>query len=264
LELCIEYKKILPNFYYVLENKQGLSNARNRGCTEAHGEYLLFLDDDSIAPIDYLSRVVRILLLHTPDIMGGPIYPYYTENKPFWFYDELEIRKSEAQSGFSTNCNISGGNFLIRKTLLVDLGMFDVGYGMIGDKIGLMEERIVLNKYRKLVPENNQKVYYSLECSIMHHVPMLKMRIGYLLKRQFVGGHENIRMEQGGVEDPLRGVKIVVRGITNISISPVVDILAHGFRRKELILQFIDGLRSISWGMGFILYQMECLLVPRE
>ena len=39
---------------YILETKQGLSHARNRGIKEAKGDILVFLDDDSMVAPDYL------------------------------------------------------------------------------------------------------------------------------------------------------------------------------------------------------------------
>ncbi|MDP3879960.1 MAG: glycosyltransferase family 2 protein [Dehalococcoidales bacterium] len=190
-ELITRYKTMLPNIRYVFEGNQGLSYARNRGCAEAVAKYLVYLDDDAIAPPHYLMSVTRIIEDHSPDIMGGPVYPYYTSKKPRWFKDEYEIREYETQSGFSRTCSISGGNYIIKKRILESLGLFDVNLGMRGNSIGIGEERKVLETYRATTPEDAQKVYYALECYVKHHVPAYKMKISYIMKRCYASGRSS-------------------------------------------------------------------------
>jgi glycosyltransferase involved in cell wall biosynthesis len=187
-EIVARYQDKLLNLKYVFEGNQGLSYARNRGCAEAGAEYLVYLDDDAVVPPDYLDNVTRVIREHAPDIMGGPVYPYYTSPKPRWFKDEYETRKYRAESGFSTHASVSGGNFIIRKNVLEKAGLFDVNLGMKGGKMDLGEERKVLELYRAATPENKQKVYYALECWVEHHVPPEKMTLGYIMKRSYIAG----------------------------------------------------------------------------
>ncbi len=190
-----EFCARLPNFRYVHEEKQGLSHSRNRGCEEARGDYAIYIDDDAKAHSEYLNTVFKTTLAHGPDIMGGPIYPYYTEKKPAWFKDDYEIRRHAKETGWSTKCSISGSSFVIRRELLKSLGMFNPQLGMVGEKVRLGEEKAVLNRYRTR-PIEDQKVFYHLDCIIYHHVPGSKMRPRYLLKRYFIAGHTKARIEK--------------------------------------------------------------------
>jgi glycosyltransferase involved in cell wall biosynthesis len=187
-ELVSQYNNKVPNLRYVFEGNQGLSYARNRGCGEAKAPCLVYLDDDAMAPPEYLVNIARVIKEHAPDILGGPVYPYYTTPKPRWFKDEYEIRKYAAKSGFSAAAAVSGGNFIIRKKLLEKIGGFDVNLGMIGNKLGLGEERKVLEQYRASTPPAGQRVYYALECYVTHHVPPEKMRLTYIMKRAYIAG----------------------------------------------------------------------------
>jgi glucosyl-dolichyl phosphate glucuronosyltransferase len=187
-ELVSRFKDKAQKLKYFLEENQGLSYARNRGCSEAAAPYLCYLDDDAITPPGYLANVTRVIKEHSPDILGGPVYPYYTTKKPRWFKDEYEIRKYAETSGFSTTAAVSGGNFIIRKKLLEKLGGFDVKLGMKGGKVGLGEERKVLEHYRASTPPAEQKVYYSLEGYITHYVPPEKMTFRYIVKRAYIAG----------------------------------------------------------------------------
>jgi glucosyl-dolichyl phosphate glucuronosyltransferase len=175
----------LANLRYVFESVQGLSHARNRGAAAAVGTYLVYVDDDTRLPPTYLSCVLDTLERSQPDLLGGPVYPFYTEAKPSWFKDKYEIRKYTEASGFSTTCNVSGMNFVIRKDLLPRLGGFDPSLGMRGTEQRFGEERKVLETYREVTPVAAQRVYYDLDCMVFHHVPGHKMRIGYILGRGF-------------------------------------------------------------------------------
>lgn len=183
------------NIRCVRERKQGLSHSRNRGCEEAKGDYVIYIDDDAKAHAKFLSLIRETIQEHAPDIMGGPIYPYYSETKPAWFKDEYEIRHHARSTGWSTTCSVSGSSFVIRRGLLIELGLFDPNLGMVGDTVRLGEERAVLNRYRQR-PVEEQKVYYHLSCLVYHHVPVAKMTPRYLLKRYFVAGHAKAQIER--------------------------------------------------------------------
>jgi glucosyl-dolichyl phosphate glucuronosyltransferase len=228
IDAVSKFKGKIENFKYVFETSQGLSYARNRGCKEAAAEYLIYLDDDAIAPPEYLTNVAGIIKEHAPDIMGGPVYPYYTTPKPRWFKDEYEIRKYAERSGFSATAAVSGGNFIIRKKLLENLGGFDVDLGMKGGKMGLGEERKVLEQYRAATPPGEQKVYYALECFITHHVPPEKMKLRYVMKRAYLAGKQSQEVitsyHQGKTNEAVKMEK------TSPSIlKKIKDIVSNGF-----------------------------------
>ncbi len=187
-EMVRQYSQVFSWMKYCKETRQGLSNARNCGASFAEGQYLCYLDDDAKPAETYLFNVYQMLEVYKPDIAGGPVYPYYTSSKPDWFRDEFEIRQHAQKSGFSTTCSISGGNFIIRASLLSRLGMFPAHLGMVGGKIRLGEEKAVLIRYRQSCPIEKQRVYYSLESYIFHHVPQNKMCISYFMKRGFFSG----------------------------------------------------------------------------
>ncbi|MCI0651844.1 MAG: glycosyltransferase family 2 protein [Planctomycetes bacterium] len=189
-----EAARAAANLRYVREREQGLSHARNRGYAEARAEYLVYIDDDARVHADYLSLIHETIRDFRPDIMGGPIYPFYTEPKPGWFKDEYEIRCHARATGWSASCSISGSSFVIRRTLLYELGLFDPELGMKGSSVRLGEERAVLNRYRER-PHFEQRVFYHLGAVVYHHVPLEKMTPHYLLKRYYKAGKAKAEIE---------------------------------------------------------------------
>jgi glycosyltransferase involved in cell wall biosynthesis len=187
-EVVSRHAEKVPNVRYVKEEQLGLSYARNRGCDEARGSYLVFLDDDTMVPKDYLFQLLGVIQKHSPDIIGGPVFPYYDTPKPRWFKDEYEIKRFEDSSGFSATCRVTGANFTIRKDVLVKLGKFDVNLGMKGNQLRLGEERAVLESYRRQTPLAQQRVYYALEVYVNHYVPAYKMTLRYMIRRSYQAG----------------------------------------------------------------------------
>ncbi len=246
---------------YIYEEKPGHSNARNRGYYESMGEYLIYLDDDTIIPTDYLENVLHVVAKHAPDIIGGPIYPYYTSPKPRWFRDEFEIRKYEEQSGFSTRCSVSGGNFIIGKSVLASLGLFDPDYGITKGRLNMLDDAKVLALYRSQTPLGQQKVYYSLECYVKHHTPREKMRLFYILKRRYMTGLMAFRMflEVDGKPDHKRGLLQFKRGFKT-SINLIPEIYKAGFFKIDYLGFFVELLSIVGWGLGYLAAQMQYLI----
>jgi hypothetical protein len=127
--------------------------------------------------------------------MGGPIYPFYETSKSFWFQNALETRKYAENSGFISGF-ISGGNFAIRRQLLIELGLFSPQLGMLGNKLRLGEERELLERYKARTPPTKQRVYYAVECAVKHLVPASKMTLRYLMRRSFESGRMHVELRK--------------------------------------------------------------------
>lgn len=192
-----------PRVRYVRETRQGLSHARNGGAVAAAYPFLMYLDDDAVLPPDYLATLGRLLKEHDPDFLGGPVYPLYADPKPDWFPESLEIRKKASESGFHNEITLSGGNYGIRKSILQAIGGFNPDYGMTGGKTGMLEERLVVEAYRRRTPPDRQKIYYSLDNYILHHTPRSRMRLKFQLKRIFIADYQYVDYcLQYGVRSP--------------------------------------------------------------
>lgn len=259
--LVAEYSRRSSSVRYIYEEKPGHSNARNRGYHESMGEYLIYLDDDAIASADYLENVHKVTREYAPDIMGGPVYPYYTIPKPRWFQDEFETRKYEEQSGFSTRCLVSGGNFIIRKSVLAGLGLFDPNYGIIEGRLNMLDDAKVLTLYRAHTPVERQRVYYSLEAYIKHYTPKEKMRLSYILRRRYMTGLMAFRMylEVDGRPDHRRGIKLF-RKVPITSAKFIRDIFKKGFFKVDYAGFFINILMTVVWSCGYLLAQLQYLI----
>jgi glucosyl-dolichyl phosphate glucuronosyltransferase len=247
---------------HVFEPLQGISNARNRGWQESRGDYLIYLDDDATVPPEYLSNVLSVIRNYSPDIMGGPIYPYYSSPKPRWFRDEYEIRKYEDHSGFSTKCGVSGSNYVIRRNILEKFGLFDIRFGMRYGTMGMMEERKVVELYRTRVPVDEQKVFYSLECYVLHDTPARKMKLSYMMKRSMVSAYAEffLILDVEGHPDHRKGILNFIYGLYGPVRKIFVQIYREGWKEVDFSRTLIDGLMKLCRSLGYLWAQSKYLL----
>ena len=86
-EVCLQYiaQHADANFYFLEEQQQGASFARNKGASIVQSPLLCFMDDDAIADNDYLERIVRFFEEHEDaGGLGGRIIPKYIPTEPEW------------------------------------------------------------------------------------------------------------------------------------------------------------------------------------
>jgi len=142
--LALKYGK-LPHVRYVREERPGLSFARNRGITEAHGEILAFTDDDAIVDRMWLMDLVRgfdaapkvgcVTGLTLPLELASP--------EQFWFEQTGGFAKGFVRRVFDLSGSVSYGplypyaagqfgsgvNMAMTATALRDIGGFNPALG---------------------------------------------------------------------------------------------------------------------------------------
>lgn len=180
-------------FIYLVEEKQGLSNARNCGWQNAKGDFIAYVDDDAKLPEDFCEKLKNVILniKPTPSVIGGPIYPLYETKPPKWFVDEFEIRtwgdESKYLDGDIAKLGFSGSNMCIKKKILQEFGGFSTAFGMVGKKMGLGEEPHFFNRIYKKYPF----FWYQKDLNVNHWTPIRNMSVKYRIKRSFIAGKAN-------------------------------------------------------------------------
>lgn len=62
-----------PRVVVCHEPRAGVANARNAGLRAARGELIAFLDDDEIAPANWLAEMLRVQASEKADVVFGPV-----------------------------------------------------------------------------------------------------------------------------------------------------------------------------------------------
>ncbi len=127
------------NLTYLVEPKPGLSNARNRGTAAALGRIVAFIDDDARACPSWAKELLHAHAAFEgrAGVVGGPIVPRWTNEKPAWMGKPLlgylslidlggKLREL-AEGEWLAGCNIS-----FDRASLISAGGFSARLGRIG------------------------------------------------------------------------------------------------------------------------------------
>jgi len=91
LSICMNYKEKNENIIVIHQNNMGLSVARNRGISEANGEYLIFIDSDDFVSEFFVETLVETILITGVDIASTKSYISFVDGKEDKVYFEKEI-----------------------------------------------------------------------------------------------------------------------------------------------------------------------------
>ncbi len=182
---------------YVLEDKKGLSHARNRGVKEAGGEVIAFTDDDVIVDKHWIQNIDKAFKEYD-DVacVGGKILPIWEIPKPNWLkpdlYGYLALLDKGNSVAYMDALDIWGANFAVKSEMFKRYGLFDTNLGRTPKKLYSGEEAEFL---RRLQNAGEKILYYPLSI-IHHHIPAHRMSKKYLRKWRFDQGElEGILME---------------------------------------------------------------------
>ena len=127
-DVCDKYAGILPLCYYYKENS-GPGQSRNYGVERAHGDYVVIIDSDAVAPEGYLQAIDDELRRQPCDAFGGPDAAHES-------FTTVQKAISYSMTSFFTTGGIRGGkkqmekfhprsfNMGVRREVYLQLGGF--------------------------------------------------------------------------------------------------------------------------------------------
>lgn len=187
----------VPDFHYFIETRQGLSFARNRGCAEALGDVLVFLDDDAFVNHNYLENLSRQIKAH-PDFFafGGKITPFYESGiTPSWMSKWSYSWVSALNMGkqvrlFKGKAFPIGANMGFRKCSIEQYGYFNTELGRNKNNLMGGEEKDYFNRLKA----GKEKIYYFPDIEVRHVIPEKRTTKEFIIKLAIgIGRSERLR-----------------------------------------------------------------------
>lgn len=170
----------------VVENKQGLANARQKGVTESQYEYIVFCDDDNHLEKKYLQFAYAIMNRNESiGALGGNIIgrTNATEFPQWWdkYKNAYAVGEQATESGFvKDKMYIWGAGMVTRKSLFLKAyeRFPSVLLGRTGSQIVSGEDseyciRLLLMGY---------KLYYDKDLLLTHQIDERRLSLNYLDK----------------------------------------------------------------------------------
>jgi GT2 family glycosyltransferase/glycosyltransferase involved in cell wall biosynthesis len=178
----------LSNLTYIVEPKPGLSNARNIGTAAALGRIVAFIDDDARACQSWAKELLNAHAAFDGQagVVGGPIAPRWTDEKPAWLGKPLlgylslvdlghELRELSAGEWLA-GCNIS-----FDREALIAAGGFSTRLGRTGSGSTLLsnEETELSERVRAI----GKLVIYAPKAVVEHVIPPERLTQSWFLRR---------------------------------------------------------------------------------
>lgn len=236
----------------VREEKLGIANARNRAVSEAHGDYLIFLDDDETPDPDWLSAYERLIDAHDPDAFGGRIQVLFEDPPPVWMREELlgflgALDWGEQPRLLSDpSTPLYTGNFGFRRAIVDDVGRFDSRLGRMGAANNGGED---VDFYRRIVAAG-LRVWWTPEAVIHHRIQAAKLNRRYFRDLHYRQGRmEAIRRRGMGSRIP---PKYFYGQLLRAIASVWAEFRAGGrdaILRKEMNVAYFLG-QIVGWSLG--------------
>lgn len=149
------------NLSLIKQTNSGPASARNRGANSAIGDYLVFIDDDSVVSKNWLKELNRMVLEKPDCAIGGAIENalpnniYATASETIISYLYIQFNKDPENANFlvSNNLVVPKNNFLLVKGFDTNLEMsedreFCKNWLTAGFKLCYAEKVVIYHKNR--------------------------------------------------------------------------------------------------------------------
>jgi glycosyltransferase involved in cell wall biosynthesis len=172
---------------YVHEPRPGKSHALNTAVATAHGDILVFTDDDVLPSPGWLAAFVRALHETGADFATGRILPRWEAAPPAWMSPQLYGALSVADGGpdrvalsKGTNSHIMpmGGNLALRRHVVERIGGWNPDLGSLQGTLRTGED----HEFALKMLDAGFAGVYEPEAAVSHRVPADRLRVGYFLR----------------------------------------------------------------------------------
>jgi len=175
---------------HVVEVKQGVSNARNRGIAEARGKILAFTDDDVRPAPTWIHAVLSTVQKFGCDAVIGKIELQWTFTRPKWLTDDLTeflARLDYGEHEFEITSQATppyGPNMAFKKEIFDSIGEFDPTLGRRLGSLATGEEPDLFSRFLAA----GFKAIYQPESLVYHELQPGRVKKSFFRKSHFFNG----------------------------------------------------------------------------
>ena len=171
-------KVVAPNYKFVASGKKGVVAARNAACAKATGDILAFIDDDAIAPENWVEEIQFFFEFHPWNAcVGGPVLPeYHGRSIPerwHWIIGCTGISRRPIC------CNMA-----VWKDAFEKMHGFPENLGRVRMNLSVGEEtEFILN-----LQESGLRVAWCPRIKVWHDCPASRCELPYMMRRAYREG----------------------------------------------------------------------------
>jgi glycosyltransferase involved in cell wall biosynthesis len=176
-EICALFiQKRLP-VQLLHETVKGTSSAKNLGIKNACGRWLAFFDDDEGLVENYLSTLLPVLQKESATIiLGGPYAPVFESPSPKWLKEKyFWVSYGSISQQLSSPDYLPGGNLVISKTMVDQIGGYSTEFGHKGKQSGYGEDTEFVTRAIK----NGGVQHYLPSLVVYHYIPSGRLTLNW-------------------------------------------------------------------------------------
>lgn len=176
-----------PRVKVLREEELGLSAARNAALKEAHGQFVLFLDDDAKAAPGWLAAYHRFLSAPPSEKIaaaGGAVLNEYEVPPPKWLNASTTFESGDSPKCLPYCGNLLGGNSAYSREAALALGMFDTQLGRKGNQMMSREE----SDLNLRLQDAGYEIWWLPGATILHFMPASRMTFRENMRGRFAEG----------------------------------------------------------------------------
>jgi len=187
--------------HYVWEPRRNIALARNAALTCAHGDAVVFIDDDETPAPDWLHQLVQAWRAHGVAGVLGPVLPRFDTPPPDWVIKGGFYTRPNPPTGtILTSRQCRTGNALIERRLLLD------GQPAFREEFGTGGED--QDFFARMIAAGHRFVW--CRTAIVHeHIPPSRWQRRFLLRRALLRGRDSLRPADGRASALARAVVAV-------------------------------------------------------
>jgi glucosyl-dolichyl phosphate glucuronosyltransferase len=182
-------------FRYLLEQKQGLSHARNAGIREARGQILAFTDDDVIVEPTWLENLTATLQRGECAGAGGRVLPDQSFSCPNWMSPQERYGLGPLSifdlglEGAALSEPPFGASMAFRKDIFEKYGGFRTDLGRSGGSLMSNED----TEFGSRLLAAGERLRYEPSAILYHCIPQDRIKKEYFLQWWFNKARSDLR-----------------------------------------------------------------------
>ena len=177
--------QVMFEVIYDVEPIQNISMARNRALSHVRADYLAFLDDDEIAPVDWLATLLASLERYDADVVFAPVWGVLPPGAPKWAKVIPVFQRPHRTTGSTVKFG-GAGNVLVKKdALCLPVQQFDLTYGLSGGED---------TDYFYRLYSMGRRMVWCDEALVSEQVPANRLTLKWVRHRAYTSGQTYFRI----------------------------------------------------------------------
>ena len=208
---------------YNIVPEKNIAIARNDAVRRASGEWIVFLDDDEIAPSRWLATLLECANSHNADLVQGRVISTFAPGVEPWIVKADPMSKYWGPTGtrlrFASTCNL-----LVRASLLkATPSPFNPRFGKMGNDDGEMSFRLM---------RSGARIIACSEKPVTEMIPADRGNVTYLKARNRGFGQAYLYLVKEHLS-PFGMVRILVTTTVNVCVYFLASEILGAFNRSR-------------------------------